>query len=137
MLVQVKLRGASNLSMLNNPMPKLRELDLSESWLDGIIPLHLTKSSNLKSLSMPIYDSKHLKFQLLSNLAQTDGTRLEKLSVYIGYSSIDRLGALRPYALSLRWLKLELFVTQVDFILEQQLADIFNKFTRPSESQSP
>uniref|UniRef100_A0A1A9VF02 F-box domain-containing protein n=1 Tax=Glossina austeni TaxID=7395 RepID=A0A1A9VF02_GLOAU len=129
-LVQVKLHGASNLSMLNNPMPKLRELDLSESWLDGIIPLHLTTSSNLKSLSMPTYDSEHLKFQLLSNLAQTAGTRLEKLSLYIGYSSIDCLGALRPYAPSLRWLKLELFVTQVDLILEHHLADIFNKFKR-------
>uniref|UniRef100_A0A1B0A610 F-box domain-containing protein n=1 Tax=Glossina pallidipes TaxID=7398 RepID=A0A1B0A610_GLOPL len=129
-LVQVKLHGASNLSMLNNPMPKLRELDLSESWSDGIIPLHLTKSSNLKSLSMPTYDSEHLKFQLLSNLAQTAGTRLEKLSVYIGYSSIDCLGALRPYAQSLRCLKLELIVTQVDVIVEHHLADIFNKFSR-------
>uniref|UniRef100_A0A1A9WXT1 F-box domain-containing protein n=1 Tax=Glossina brevipalpis TaxID=37001 RepID=A0A1A9WXT1_9MUSC len=133
-IVQQKLYRVSTISRLNNLLPKIEELDLSESWSDKIVKVDLKKFSKLKSLLMPTYVREHIKSELVSSVIQMSRIRLEKLTVKvgpgIGFFPVDCLNMLETHVSSLRWLKLEFFWLKVDLTLQRKLQETFKKFTQ-------
>uniref|UniRef100_A0A1A9V809 F-box domain-containing protein n=1 Tax=Glossina austeni TaxID=7395 RepID=A0A1A9V809_GLOAU len=104
-IARLTLYQPSVLSLLNNLLPKLTNLDLCDMCFEENVSLDFSKFSNLKSLSAP--SNKLATGQLLSNLTQTPTpttTHLQKLSINISDSFADGLRVIATSASSLRWL---------------------------------
>uniref|UniRef100_A0A1B0A868 F-box domain-containing protein n=1 Tax=Glossina pallidipes TaxID=7398 RepID=A0A1B0A868_GLOPL len=125
-IVQLKLNIPLTLSMLNNPLPKLKELDLSDMKFSDSVSLDLSKFSKLKSLLLPYGGEYHIKIQLLSPLTAMPKIRLEKLRIDTYYP--NWLNLLTLNASSLR--RLEINLASLSVAKQIHLREIFKKFAQ-------
>ncbi|KAL9923002.1 uncharacterized protein ACN2A1_009069 isoform 1-T1 [Glossina fuscipes fuscipes] len=131
-VVHVKLHRVSTLTVLNNLLPKLRELDLSDSWPDTRAMVDLKSFSQLTTLLIP--DFFTIQSQLLASLTQMPNVRLQQLSIRIESSAGDWLDVLAKHATSLRWLKLGTVWldawASARLKFQHRLREIFRTFTQ-------
>uniref|UniRef100_A0A1A9UCX9 F-box domain-containing protein n=1 Tax=Glossina austeni TaxID=7395 RepID=A0A1A9UCX9_GLOAU len=104
-VVALKLYRTSTLSTLNNLLPKLIELDLTEDFLGDNELVDMNKFPKLKSLQLHGEFDTEMRSETLLSLTQTPGICLEKLSLIGKYFFDDSLNVLATHASSLRWLK--------------------------------
>ncbi|KAL9925416.1 uncharacterized protein ACN2A1_013027 isoform 1-T2 [Glossina fuscipes fuscipes] len=127
-IVRLTIYQPSILSLLNNLLPKLSDLDLYDMCFEERVSVDFSKFSNLKSLSAP--SNKLATTQLLSNLTQTPTSTtiyLQKLSINISDSFADGLKVIAMCASSLRWLTVG---SCGPLRLESQFNEIFKKLTQ-------
>lgn len=125
-IVQLKLNRPLTLSVLNNPLPKLKELDLSNMCLSESVSVDLSKFSNLKSLLLPYGGEHHIKIQLSAPLTEMPKIRLEKL--HIDTYNPNCLNLLTLNASSLR--RLEINLGSLSLTEQIHLREIFKKFAQ-------
>uniref|UniRef100_A0A1A9V198 F-box domain-containing protein n=1 Tax=Glossina austeni TaxID=7395 RepID=A0A1A9V198_GLOAU len=123
-IVQLKLNRPLTLAMLNNPLPKLKELDLSNMCLSESVSVDLSKFSKLKSLLLPYGGEHHINIQLSSPLTEMPKIRLEKLR--IDMHNPNCLNLLTMNASSLR--RLEINLGSATLKEQNHLHEIFKKF---------
>uniref|UniRef100_A0A1A9WHB8 F-box domain-containing protein n=1 Tax=Glossina brevipalpis TaxID=37001 RepID=A0A1A9WHB8_9MUSC len=131
-IVQLKLYNLSTLSVLNNLLPNLKELDLLCVGPKKGVSIDFNKFPNLKSLKMPHFAGNYTRSHLLESLTQISRTRLEKLLLIDNYSLKDTLKALASHASSLRWLQLHFnswCFSRITLPLLSQLSETFKTFS--------
>lgn len=129
-IVRVKLFKLSTLLLLNNLLPKLRDMDLSSLRYDRGVWVDLNKFSNLKSLLMPYNKLSACQLSwiiVVSN--QLSLANLEKLDIGVSDSVAYSLDVIVTCASSLHWLKLRLG-THAYLALKSKLIETFQKLTR-------
>uniref|UniRef100_A0A1A9VLP1 F-box domain-containing protein n=1 Tax=Glossina austeni TaxID=7395 RepID=A0A1A9VLP1_GLOAU len=131
-VVHIKLHRVSTLTVLSNLLPKLRELDLSDSWPDTRAMVDLKSFSQLTTLLIPEFFT--IQNQLLASLTQMPNVRLQQLSIRIESSAGAWLDVLAKHATSLRWLKLGTVWldawTSACLKFQHRLREIFRMFTQ-------
>uniref|UniRef100_A0A1A9UL07 F-box domain-containing protein n=1 Tax=Glossina austeni TaxID=7395 RepID=A0A1A9UL07_GLOAU len=129
-IVRVKLFKLSTLFLLNNLLPKLRDMDLSSLRYDRGVWVNLNKFSNLKSLLMPYnkLSACQLSWTIVAS-NQLSLAHLEKLDIGVSDSVAYSLDVIVMCASSLHWLKLRLG-THAYLALKSKLIETFQKLTR-------
>uniref|UniRef100_A0A1A9VXZ1 F-box domain-containing protein n=1 Tax=Glossina austeni TaxID=7395 RepID=A0A1A9VXZ1_GLOAU len=131
-VVNLRLCEASHLSVLSNFMPKLNRLDLFDMCSHKDETKHIVdfnKFPNLESLRLPMHwVIDEVQSQLLSSFTAMAGHPLKFLIINIDRSFDACLNALETHASSLIGLTLSL--SDINWTLQQQLKEIFKKFTR-------
>uniref|UniRef100_A0A1A9ZVK8 F-box domain-containing protein n=1 Tax=Glossina pallidipes TaxID=7398 RepID=A0A1A9ZVK8_GLOPL len=129
-ITHLRLCGSTFLPLLNNPLPKLTELDLSRMQPWDNFPIDFNKFLNVKSILMPLFRSHRLLSQLTWTLIKIPKICLERLSLNITPSPFPPVEGflLATHASTLRWLKFGLSRPLRE--VELYMQDVFKTFTK-------
>uniref|UniRef100_A0A1A9ZCV1 F-box domain-containing protein n=1 Tax=Glossina pallidipes TaxID=7398 RepID=A0A1A9ZCV1_GLOPL len=130
-VIQLKVWKLSTLSVLNNLLPKLEQLDLTTCYPQTGETADLNQFLKLKALSMPSCCVGLLQPQTWSSLTQMLKIHLEKLIMNIDPYVGDYLNVLAANVSSLRWLRIQFrFRRGADLTLRDNFRETFKMFTQ-------